>query len=68
MRRICLALLCLLIAGPPFAAEEIRMIAFNIERGWKSEAELATVLNIMDDIGSADIWALSEANHCWLCR
>ena len=62
MRLVCLILIILATGSPATAAESFRMIAFNIERGYKSDAELATVLAIMAEIGPADIWALSEVS------
>jgi endonuclease/exonuclease/phosphatase family metal-dependent hydrolase len=58
-----LAILALLFGvTTPGAAETVRMIAFNIERGGFSDAELPTIVDLMDSVGPADVWAFSEAS------
>jgi endonuclease/exonuclease/phosphatase family metal-dependent hydrolase len=61
MRVLAFAVL-LLVFGGHASAESLRMIAFNIERGYRSDADLATIVDLMDSVGPADIWALSEGS------
>ncbi|RBO82611.1 endonuclease/exonuclease/phosphatase family protein [Marinomonas aquiplantarum] len=43
----------------------IRVIGYNVEGGYKSEASVDTVVENMTTIGYADIWALSEVTVSW---
>lgn len=40
-------------------------MGYNIEGGYKSGAEIATVASYMEKVGHADIWALSEVTISW---
>ena len=61
-----LGLLLFWVVGVSFAtATNIRVVGYNIEGGYKSGAEIATVARYMKKVGHADIWALSEVTISW---
>ena len=60
--RFILLVLALCLGSPAAWAEDIWLVALNIERGWKPDAKLANVLSIINGIGPADIWAFSEVS------
>ena len=41
-------------------AEQIRVIAFNVEGGYKADAELETIANVVKHFSPADLWGFSE--------
>lgn len=59
MRSIIVGLL-LAAVTTSVQAKDFRLIGFNIERGYKSDAELATVKTIIAGLGYAHVWAFSE--------
>lgn len=61
--RIGLSMACLLVSLSVARAEEVRLVAFNIERGYLPDAELLQIGEIIDQIGPADVWGFEEVSE-----
>lgn len=48
------------------AADELRIISWNIEGGAFEDAEVSTITADMDRLGHADVWGLSEVTASWV--
>ena len=66
MRKVLFATLTALVlcVTTVTTAEQIRVIGFNVEAGWKSEADLGTIARQVKDLSPADslvdLWGFSE--------
>ncbi len=60
--RVLVAMLAVVLGWSAAFAEEVRLVAFNVERGFGSGAEIPAVLSLMDKAGMADVWAIVEAS------
>jgi len=58
------------IAGvPALAAEDVRVISFSVEHGWKPDADLETIARQIEGYGNVDLWGLSEVGKTgWAMR
>lgn len=47
-------------------ADQFRVISFNVEAGWKPDADLKTIANQVEAMSPADLWGFSEVTeHDW---
>ena len=62
MRMLAIGVLAVALLASVANAEEICVVGFNIERGFKSDADLATISAQMAEYASTDLWGISESD------
>ena len=61
MRMPAIGMLAVALLASAASAEEIRVVGFNNERGFKSDADLAAVSAQMTGYADTDLWRISES-------
>lgn len=62
MRAVLLSMVALAFTSAAYG-EEVRLVSLNIERGYRSDAELRQIGEIIQEIGPASVWAFQEVTE-----
>lgn len=62
MRYLVALILSALISFPALASEELKIIGFNVESGWRPESDLETIKGQISSYTPQHIWGFSEVS------